>query len=102
MPWVHRYDYKTKTLSSSIEEQVEQALQNVDAALKEAGANIADVVRVRYILPNRTDFPLCWPTLSRWFGNVRPAATMIQAGLMEEAMKFEIEVTARKASAEEG
>lgn len=57
------------------------------------------VVRVRYILPDRTLFPLTWPVLRRWFGEVRPAATMIQAGLSEEAMKIEIEVTARKPTA---
>lgn len=55
-----------------------------------------DVVRVRYILPDRTDFPKTWPVLQKWFGDVRPAATMMQAGLMEEVMKIEIEVTARK------
>jgi enamine deaminase RidA (YjgF/YER057c/UK114 family) len=79
---------------------VKQALINVDEALKEAGASISDVVRVRYILPDRADFPMCWPTLRSWFGDVRPAATMIQAGLMEEAMRFEIEVTAKKLSVE--
>jgi enamine deaminase RidA (YjgF/YER057c/UK114 family) len=68
---------------------------NIDSALRQAGAGIADIVRVRYILPDRADFPLCWEVLRRWFGDVRPAATMMQAGLFEEAMKIEIEVTAR-------
>ena len=36
------------------------------------------------------------PVLQKWFGDVRPAATMIEAGLMEEVMKIEIEVTAKK------
>lgn len=68
---------------------------NIDAALKEAGATVADIVRVRYVLPDAKQFPLCWPVLRKWFGNVRPAATMIQAGLMEDIMKIEIEVTAK-------
>lgn len=68
---------------------------NIDSALRQAGASIADVVRVRYIVPDRTEFPLCWEVLRKWFGNVKPAATMMQAGLFEEAMKIEIEVTAR-------
>jgi enamine deaminase RidA (YjgF/YER057c/UK114 family) len=68
---------------------------NIDYALRQAGANITDVVRVRYIVPNRKEFPLCWEVLRKWFGEVRPAATMLQAGLFEEAMKIEIEVTAR-------
>lgn len=57
---------------------------------------MADVVRVHYILPERDDFPQTWPLLKKWFGEVRPAATMIQATLMKEEMKIEIEVTAKK------
>lgn len=69
---------------------------NIDAALKEAKACMADVVRVRYIVPDRTQFHLCFPVLKKWLGDVRPAATMIQAELFDEAMKIEIEVTAKK------
>jgi enamine deaminase RidA (YjgF/YER057c/UK114 family) len=90
------YDYKTGVISDDIVEQTEQTMRNIDHALRDAGAEIADVVRVRYILPDRAEFPSTWPTLGKWFGNVRPAATMIQAGLMESIMKIEIEVTARK------
>jgi enamine deaminase RidA (YjgF/YER057c/UK114 family) len=77
-------------------EQTEQTILNIEAALTEAGSSIKDIVRVRYILPQKSDFPKCWPVLRKWFGEVRPAATMIQAGLMEEIMKIEIEVTAKK------
>ena len=55
-----------------------------------------DVVRARYMLPNGKEFPLIWPVLKRYLGAVRPAATMIQAELMEKVMKIEIEVTAKK------
>ena len=58
-------------------------------------------MRIRYILPDAKMFPQCWPTLKEWFGDVRPAATMIQAGLMREEMLIEIEVTARKGKVEE-
>lgn len=68
---------------------------NIQAALREAGAEMKDIVRVRYILPDRKDFPSTWPVLRKWFGDVRPAATMMQAGLMEEGMRIEVEVTAR-------
>jgi enamine deaminase RidA (YjgF/YER057c/UK114 family) len=77
-------------------EQTEQTILNIEAALTKAKSSIKDVVRVRYILPQKSDFPKCWPVLRKWFGEVRPAATMIQAGLMEEIMKIEIEVTAKK------
>jgi enamine deaminase RidA (YjgF/YER057c/UK114 family) len=56
-----------------------------------------DVVRVRYILPDGKEFPLIWPVLKKYFGDVRPAATMVQSRLMEDVMKVEIEVTARTA-----
>jgi enamine deaminase RidA (YjgF/YER057c/UK114 family) len=68
---------------------------NINSALRQAGATISDVVRVRYILTDRKEFPHCWEVLRKWFGEVRPAATMVQAGLFEEVMKIEIEVTAR-------
>ncbi|KAK1974882.1 endoribonuclease L-PSP [Colletotrichum cereale] len=92
------YNYQTGVISSDIAEQTEQTMQNIAGALAEAGAQIKDVVRVRYILPDRRDFQKTWPVLQKYFGDVRPAATMVQAGLMEEAMKIEIEVTAKKAS----
>ena len=95
------FDYTTMTLSDDVAEQCEQTLKNIEAALAEAGASFADVVRVQYILPNRDDFPACWPALKRAFGDVRPAATMYVAGLHSEAMKIEIEVTAKKSTTSE-
>ena len=89
------FDYATMTLVDGVVEQAEQSLKNIAAALAEAGATMADVVRVTYILPDATDFESCWPVLRRYFGEVRPAATMISAGLADPRMKIEIEVTAR-------
>ena len=89
------YDYRTMRISSDVAEQAEQCFRNIEAALAEAGSGIERVVRVTYILPDRADFESCWPVLARWLGNVRPAATMLVAGLMDDAMKIEIQVTAR-------
>jgi len=96
---LNRYDYATGEISASVEDQAEQTLRNISTALKDAGSGMHEVVRVRYILPNGADFGKTWPVLRRWFGDVRPAATMIQANLMKEEMKIEIEVTAKKGSA---
>lgn len=90
------FDYAEMAISDSVVEQAEQCLKNIAAALAEAGATMADVVRVHYILPDATLFPSCWPVLRRWFGVARPAATMFSAGLADPRMKIEIEVTARK------
>jgi enamine deaminase RidA (YjgF/YER057c/UK114 family) len=92
------FDYATMTLSPDVAEQAEQCMKNIAAALKEAGASVDDVVRVHYILPRREDFRKCWPVLGRYFGKARPAATMIQAGLLEERILIEIEVTALRSS----
>jgi enamine deaminase RidA (YjgF/YER057c/UK114 family) len=90
------FDYRTMTIADAVVEQAEQCFRNIDKALREAGSGLADVVRVRYILPRVADFEPCWPVLRKYFGTVRPAATMIQAGLSDPRMKIEIEVTARK------
>ncbi|KAK8932189.1 hypothetical protein H634G_04671 [Metarhizium anisopliae BRIP 53293] len=90
------YNYQTGEISDNVAEQAEQTLRNVDKALMEAGSCMADVVRVQYILPDRDDFPKTWPVLKKWFGDVKPAAMMIQSALMKEEMKIEIEVTAKK------
>ena len=90
------FDYSTMTISGNILDQAEQCLKNIDAALHEAGSSLQDVVRVTYIVPNAVDFEQCWPVLRKYFGDVRPAATMIAAGLAQPRMKIEIEVTARR------
>ena len=92
------FDYAAMTISDSVVEQAEQCLKNIEAALKEAGAGLQDVVRVTYVLPDGQDFEPCWPVLRKYFGDVRPAAMMISAGLADPRMKIEIEVTALRAS----
>ena len=69
-------------------------LKRTAAALKEAGASFADVVRVHYLLPIAADFERCWPAMGKVFGEVRPACTMMVVALADPRMKIEIEVTA--------
>ena len=90
------FDYRTMTISDTLTEQTEQCLRNIQSALEQAGASLRDVVRVTYILPNGEDFPQCWPILRKHFGEVRPAATMISAKLVDPRIQIEIEVTARR------
>ena len=91
-------DYSKMTISDDLVEQAEQCLKNIDAALNEAGANMRDIVRVTYVLPSAADFPKCWPTLAKYFGEIRPAAMMISAGLSDPRMRIEIQATARRGS----
>ena len=90
------FNYATMTIADGVQEQTEQCLRNIQSALAQAGASLRDVVRVHYILPNAAEFPSCWPVLRKYFGEVRPAATMWSAGLVDARMRIEIEVTARR------
>jgi enamine deaminase RidA (YjgF/YER057c/UK114 family) len=90
------FDYSTMTISDDVAEQARQTLETINAALAEAGFSLADVVRANYILPSADDFPACWPVLREYFGEIRPASTMLVAGLADPRMKIEIEVTARR------
>ncbi|MEU0009091.1 RidA family protein [Streptomyces sp. NPDC006314] len=99
--WVHvsgttGFDYTTMAIPDDVVAQAEQCLRNIEAALTQAECTLADVVRVRYLLPDRADFEPCWPVLRRCFGEVRPAATMLACGLADPRMKIEIEVDARR------
>ena len=91
------YDYTTMTLPEGVVDQCRNALATIAQVLEQAGSSLDQVLRVTYVLPDRTDFPACWPLISAAFATARPAAMMLQAGLMEPAMKIEIEVTARLA-----
>lgn len=90
------YDYNTMQISDDIAEQTEQCIKNIEKALQEANASLVDIVRLTYILPKGDDFEQCWPVLKKYFGGIRPAATMISAGLADDKMKIEIEATAIK------
>lgn len=90
------YDYETMTIRPGVVEQADQAFRNIAKALEQAGCTLDDVVRALFIVPNRADWEPCWPVVKRYFGTARPASTLIHAGLQTDAMRIEIEVTARK------
>jgi len=89
------YDYATMVMPDSIEDQCRNALGTISRTLEEAGSGLDQVVRVNYIVPDKTDWPNCWPITSQVFAMAKPAATMISAQLQNPEMKIEIEVTAR-------
>jgi enamine deaminase RidA (YjgF/YER057c/UK114 family) len=90
------YNYQTMSISDDVAEQTDQCFQNISAALAQAGASLADTVRVVYILPKGEDFKPTWPVLKKYLGDVRPAATVFIAGLLDDKMKIEIQITAKK------
>ena len=90
------FDYSTMSISKDLAEQVHQTFRNIGAALEQAGATLADVVRANYIVPHAKDWPEISPILGHYFGEIRPASTAIIAGLVDPRMRIEIEVTARR------
>ena len=90
------FNYATNSISDDVAEQADQCFVNIEQALKEAGSSIEKIARVTYILPNRDHFKPCWPVFQKWLGEVRPAATVVEARLLDDAMKIEIQVTARR------
>jgi enamine deaminase RidA (YjgF/YER057c/UK114 family) len=89
------YDYATMTIAPGVVDQCDQTFRNIEAALKQANARMDDIVRATFILPDRADWPLCWPVVKKWLGRAKPASTMLVAGLHAPEMRIEIEVTAR-------
>ncbi len=92
------FDYASMSISDDVAEQTGKCLENIERALQEADSGLEDVVRVTYILPVAADFEQCWLVLRKVFGTIRPAATMMSAGLADPRMKIEIEVTAIRGS----
>jgi enamine deaminase RidA (YjgF/YER057c/UK114 family) len=93
------FDYAQMTIAEDPAEQARQAFRNIETALAEAGGTLADVVRVRYYVPDAADWPAIVPVLGEVFDAIRPAATAVFCGLLDPRMKIEIEVTARRGNA---
>ncbi len=90
------YDYATMEIPDDVGAQTRNCFATIRSVLTEAGFNIGDVVRVQYTVTDTADIDAIVPILGEALGEVRPAATMVIAGLIRPEMKVEIEVTAFK------
>lgn len=90
------YDYATMTMPESAADQAEQCFLTIGTVLSDAGFEMTDIVRVQYTIMSATMVEEIAPVLARHLGGVRPAATMVVAGLIRPEMLVEIEVTAFK------
>lgn len=88
------YDYATMTMPDDLSAQAENVMSTIARALGDAGFSLSDVVRVRYIVTDAAYADAVFSVVGRWFADIRPAATMIVAGLVRPEMKVEIEATA--------
>jgi enamine deaminase RidA (YjgF/YER057c/UK114 family) len=91
------YDYTSMTLPEDVTTQTRNIFLTIGTVLEQAGFSLKDVVRAQYFVTDRT---YCVPVLAvcgEIFGEIRPAAGIyIVAGLLDPAMKVEIEVTAKR------
>lgn len=90
------YDYATMQMPEGIAEQAQNCFATIAAVLAEAGFEMADIVRVQYTVVAPELVEVLVPVLGKTLGQIRPAATMVIAGLIRPEMKVEIEVTAFK------
>jgi len=90
------FDYATMTIADDPAAQAEQAFRNIEAVLGRARCRMAAIVRVVYYLPKRDDFAAMADACKRHLGPNPPAATMLVCGLLDDRIKVEIEVTARR------
>jgi enamine deaminase RidA (YjgF/YER057c/UK114 family) len=90
------YDYASMTMPEDVARQARNIYGTVAATLREAGGELADIVRLRTFV---TDTSYCEPVLrvqGEVFGAIRPAATIVVvSALLEPEMKVEIEADAR-------
>lgn len=88
------YDYKTMQMPESVASQADNCFKTIESVLLQAGFELCDIVRIQYTLSDRSLLDDVTPVLGEWMGTIRPAATMIIAGLIRSEMLVEIEVTA--------
>ena len=88
------YDYATMTMPESVAEQTRNCMATIAKALETAGFDLADIVRIHYYVTDPAFVDVVFPILGGYFGDIRPAATMIVCGLAKPEMKIEIEATA--------
>ncbi len=94
------YDYGTMTMPADVTGQTRNCFKTIEAALKDGGFAMTDIVRATYYLTDISDADAHFAVCGEVLGEIRPAATMlVVAGLLKPEMKVEIEVTAKRRSA---
>ena len=94
------YDYATMTMPADVTSQSRNCFRTIEAALKEAGFTMADIVRATYYITDAGDADAHFAVCGEKLGDIRPAATLlVVAALYKPEMKVEIEVTAKRRTA---
>lgn len=82
-------------MADGVEAQTEQVFDNLDAVLKAAGANLADVVKATVFVTDLGDFAKLNAIYANRFGGHKPARSTVQVAALPRGAKVEIEVIAR-------
>jgi enamine deaminase RidA (YjgF/YER057c/UK114 family) len=90
------FDYAAMTISSDVEAQAHQVFRTIAQALEKAGSSLNEVVQIRVYLAAAEDFPKVAPIIGQYMRAAMPANTTVVAPLIDERMRIEVEVTARK------
>lgn len=88
------YDYATMEMPDDVVDQTRNCLATIDRTLADGGFVRADIVRAQYTVTDAAFADRVFPVLGEYFAGIKPAATMVVAGLIKPEMKIEIEVTA--------
>ena len=88
------YDYETETLVEGAAEQTRQLIRNAQRAFTQAGASLADVVRVRMYVARPEDYEAVMAVFAEAFRGIDPACTTVQAGLFDPAIRIEMDMDA--------
>lgn len=93
------YDYATMTMPADVTSQTRNCFKTIEAALREGGFTMADIVHVTYYVTDANDADAVFTVCGEQLGEIRPAATLlVVAGLLKPEMKIEIEVTAKRST----
>ena len=93
------YDYATMVMPSDVTSQSRNCFKTIEAALKEGGFAMADIVRATYYLTDARDSDALFAVCGEVLGEIRPAATLlVVSALLKPEIKVEIEVTAKRRS----
>ena len=94
------YDYATMAMPADLTSQSRNCFKTIEAALKDGGFAMADIVRATYYITSPNDADAVLAICGENLGDIRPAATLlVVAGLLKPEMKVEIEVTAKRRTA---
>ncbi len=89
------YEYQSGEISPDVAEQTRQTFRNIASALHQARGSLDDIIRIQVFLADAGDFAIVAPIIGEYCRGAKPANTTLVTGFINEAIRIEIETTAR-------